>query len=120
MTTEADLLALASGLEAAGDGSRELDIKIALVAEPYPRRVGLWLSLEAGVPAHCAFTRSIDAALTLAPKAMPWQLSTRGGPEARVGGCEGRARTAALALAAAALRARAAERLDGDGPHGKP
>ena len=38
MTTEADLLALASELEAAGEGSRELDIKIALVAEPYPRR----------------------------------------------------------------------------------
>ncbi len=108
MTTEPDLLALASELEAAGDGSRELDIKIALTAEPYPRRVGLWLSLEAGVPAHCAFTRSIDAALTLAPTGTPWQLSALRGPEARVGGFEGRARTAALALAAAALRARAA------------
>ena len=89
MTTKPDLLALASQLETAGDGSRELDIKIALVAEPYPRRVGLWLSLEAGLPAHCAFTRSIDAALTLAPKATPWQVTTLGGPEARVGGSRG-------------------------------
>jgi len=116
MTTAADLLALASELEAAGEGSRELDIKIALVAEPYPRRVRLWLSLEAGVPAHCAFTRSIDAALTLAPKATPWQVSTLGGPEARVGGFKGRARTAALALTAAALRARHGGRRAGIGP----
>ena len=108
MTTEPDLLALASEIEAAGSGSVELDIRIALAAEPYPRRVMLWLSLEAGVPARCDFTRSIDAALTLAPPATPWQVSTTRGPEAKVGGYEGRARTAALAVAAAALRARVA------------
>jgi len=111
--TEPDLLALARELETADGGSVALDIKIALAAAPFPRRVKLWLSLEAGVPAHCDYTRSIDAALTLAPPATPWQVSTSSGPEARVGAHEGRARTAALAVAAAALRARVAA---GGGP----
>jgi hypothetical protein len=108
MTTNPDLLELARELERAARGSRGLDIKIALAAEPYPRRVRLWISLELGAPANCDFTRSIDAALTLLPPAMPWQADTLDGPHAHVGTFEARARTVPLAIAAAALRARVA------------
>ncbi|HLI13119.1 MAG TPA: hypothetical protein VKY65_16115 [Alphaproteobacteria bacterium] len=101
-----DLSSLIRDIEQAPEGDRELDIRIVLAAIPYPRRVGLWISLEFGAPARCDYTRSLDAALTLAPAGLAWEVSTAGGPRARIGAYEGRARTAPLALAAAALRAR--------------
>jgi len=107
MERNRELLALADELERAECGSRALDIKIALMAEPYPRRVGLWLSLELGAPVLCDFTRSVDAALTLLPPEATWQADTSRGPHVHVGAYEGRAQTVPLALAAAALRARA-------------
>jgi len=109
MPTSPELLALADEVERARRGSRALDIKIALTALPYPRRVGLWLSLEVGAPARCDFTRSIDAALTLLPPETPWRADTVQGAHARVGPYEARAHSVPLALAAAALRARVAE-----------
>lgn len=120
---------LIAKLEAATEGSRELDLRIsyeinppryAITAEPV--ELDVWLA-EGGAR---SYTTSLDAALTLVPEGWRWTvanpgydkgvyqggraladlhhpLSSGGGPNAKAFGA-----TPALALCIAALRARAA------------
>lgn len=111
MTALSDLIAR---LEAAKEGSRELDVAIIRAGYGIPIVQDSWSDqdLLAGdiVP---MYTRSLDAALTLVPDG--WQCDVRicdGACRATVGGTkkfgEARAPTAALALCIAALKAREA------------
>lgn len=97
-----DLLRLAERVEAAEGPDRELDREICLAL-----RSGRWISPGA-VP---AYTSSLDAAMTLVPEgcgiAIFW-FSLDRIAEAQVGGDRKmKGATTALALTAAALRARA-------------
>ena len=108
---------LIAKLEAATEGSRELDAEIALIIEP-----GHWSSLFDALNQQCPYyTLSIDAALTLVPEGGLWSVcDMEEGPFAQVirpipgggfvgGLTQGRAATPALALSIAALRARIGE-----------
>lgn len=121
MTTAAELLALAERTEALTGPCRETDgcIWYACVEKPGAAgrldrdMIGRWP----------AFTGSLDAAMSLVPEGWKprqinfsapcaddrkWHLNLHGGPEGQ--NCfVGRAATPALALTAAALRARAAQ-----------
>lgn len=113
-----DLLELAARVEGASGADRELDLAIWAAIDPRApeviaagRKPLEWL--------HC-YTSSLDAAMTLVPEGMQWSFDShykmagvsrywddpQHGPT-----CEeyaGEAATPALALTAAALRARAA------------
>ncbi|WP_066795245.1 hypothetical protein [Sphingomonas soli] len=134
----AELLALAERVEAATGSDRELDRDIMLAAVPCDRapfRYWMPMNENTGHGAvdiervyygpHCAqavavpaYTASIDAAMMLVPEGWftrlatedrhshSWRWELRGGFGLNVGS---RAATPALALTAAALRARAAE-----------
>lgn len=101
-------------IEGAEEGSRELDYAIA-------QSVGLIQSKDGAV--HFGqwwpyYTASLDAAMTLVPEGCKWQVSTEEpGPWAWVGEPGSdipaiMAATPALALAAAALKARTAAKDD--------
>lgn len=129
MASEAELLALADKVEryeAAGpydiarERERELNEAIA-VAIGLPRTVKVGhpvLGNDRTIPARViAYTASLDAAMTLVPKGHGWVSRSTG--YARVypmdkGDYEGFAATPALALSAAALKARAATMGGGD------
>lgn len=129
-----DLAALAERVEKAEGPSRELDaeIQVRVFEKPgyrFPdrvlnRRPADWHEAASrfrwdGGGGHCpwpAYTASLDAAMTLVPKGMVFSLSTEEpGPWAWVGPKRGEgsekpaimAATPALALVAAALRAKA-------------
>jgi hypothetical protein len=100
MSDPATLLALADRCEQAAGPDRELDAEIArfLVltgAEDIARSRYGW----------SYFTASLDAAVTLVPEGCGWMVMKN---VAKVGRWPKRASTPALALCAAALRARAA------------
>jgi hypothetical protein len=126
------LLALAARCEAE-EPSRELDTAIVLAAfdlEPRPYSAGkrvLWYFKRGtdsvmfyGERSILAYTTSLDAAVTLVPESHVWRVGSggcNGGYACTVGVGTGQpygngenrwAKTAALALCAAALRARAA------------
>lgn len=96
-----ELLALADRCEAASEGSLSLENDIAAALDRYPRE---------------DWTRSLDAALSLVPEGLDWAVDVLNGkPGATVflqRSTESfqclEAATPALALCAAALRARAA------------
>jgi hypothetical protein len=94
-----DLLALAERCEAATGSGRDVDLE--------------WeVHFACGVqrPEPLAYTASLDAAMTLVPEDREWVLANYRSPKtvARVGAFnQGSAATPALALTAAALRARA-------------
>lgn len=91
----------------------EWDIATAIGWEYNPRAQCPWLDLENKRRALCAyFTRSLDAAVGLVPEDCLWSVSAlRGGAISRVWGfgldIQVDAPVHALALCAAALRARA-------------
>lgn len=122
------LLSLAERCEAATGPDRELDGEIALAsgwtfvkmkgdAQPYWRKPGVtdYFSRERSGPPR--YTESLDSALTLVPEGMEWlvrtpsknAISNKTQFYANVGNQvgEAHAETAALALCAAALKARA-------------
>ncbi len=114
--TAAELIALAErveGLTGACDNT-DCEIAFALDLECHENDDGVWGSDE-------PFTDSLDAALGLVPSGCDWSAyssgraliwRTRHKVDVAI---EGRAPTPALALTAAALRARAAEIADGKG-----
>ena len=128
--TRDKLLALAARFEAATGPDRELDA-LAAEATGWTREpfTGLWRRPDTALIAlPPAFTASLDAALTLVPEGLDWLVRTGGlrfqapfyahvylssgmfgKPDTR-GECY--AATPALALTAAALRARAEEVTD--------
>jgi hypothetical protein len=105
------LLTLAERCERAAGPDRELDVDIA-------EQVSLWTQ-QLTAP---DFTTSLDAAMTLVPEGLEWGAGTYGNPDTegpwawcatqqQSAECEfgySRGATPALALCAAALRARAA------------
>jgi hypothetical protein len=129
MTRADELLALAERVEALGGPDREVDAEIALALGIVRERDGncfyghrdfSMMVLERGyydhdgsAPELSAYTASLDAAMTLVPEGMCWRTACfprgQGVASAMVeGGPERMAATPALALTAAALRARAA------------
>lgn len=124
-------MSLPTRIEQAEGPSRELDAEIAAAVRYFPKGVGfVWqadlkanspevgrveccTSLGTGGPHYEAprYTSSIDAALTLVGDDC-WRVEDHplAGPCAVVGDCEGYARTPAMALCAAALRAKETER----------
>ena len=88
---------LIARLEAAKEGSRELDIAIFRAITDKPR-------------IRPPFSTSLDAALTLVPERCPWAVESAGVVELGTvnGPVEGFAATPALALCIACLRARMA------------
>lgn len=125
--TRDDLLALAARVEAATGPDRALDADIELVL--HPELVVLpWarVNFQCGKAPYyedtsdpdalnvvfpAVYTRSLDAALTLVPKGWEWEVYGHGlAVLRRIGRHKGSsAATPALALTAAALRARAEE-----------
>jgi hypothetical protein len=117
MSDPTTLLALAERCEQAAGPDRELDAEIALAAgwerkwndsdKPhgwYWRRGDYsWTAEMEGIPPN--YTASLDAAVTLVPEGCGWMVM---GNAAKVGRWPSRGATPALALCAAALRARAA------------
>lgn len=129
MTTESELIALAERCEAATGPDRELDEAIAVLVGKDSRTGPIHPSLAPrGYYDGPSYTASIDAALSLVPEGFSWAVGSAedGGhatvskmpedDEAYSGGrlpapevmTHGYAATPALALTAAALRARAA------------
>jgi len=129
-------------LESAIEGSRELDANIAALAwsnagafyvtdgdRPSEVGVGEWLVVrrigEGRVARHrpAEYTTSVDAALSLVPKGMGWEVTFRRREHVHFAGMDvqrnpdtgrydkftGQAKTAALAICSAALRAAAAQ-----------
>jgi hypothetical protein len=123
MTKADELLALAIRCEQATGPDRELDLRIAKRREqkPIPESANridgemVWSGpLGFFLP---AYTASLDAAMALVPEGCPWALCSPDGDEpafatlamTMAGDAEhGSGATPALALCAAALRARAA------------
>lgn len=107
----AALLALAARIEAAAEGSEELDLAVHAVA--FGQIIG-------DRQTYTPWTRDLNAALALVPKGwsvhlhiIPWKQylsADLGNGEDKV--CRVQAATPALALTAAALRARAAAAVD--------
>ncbi len=114
------LLALAERCEAATGADREIDAKLAgIFSHSVESDDGdFWWGAHDSLPVRVpAFTASLDAALTLVPEGWQWVVSQQlGQPFAGCGGSPTGgwlawhvdAATPALALCAAALRARAA------------
>jgi hypothetical protein len=110
------LLELAERCERAEGPDRELDARIAELAianlQVLPAGTGAWLVLEDGrqrdASAVPAYTASLDVAMTLVPEGnLPRRLYIRDEATAVfLGDLEALAATPALALCAAALRAR--------------
>ncbi len=98
MTDPATLLALAERCEQAAGPDAGLDLAIwtTLLDTPGFQPLSPW---------RTDYTVSLDAAVTLVPEGCGWMVM---GNAAKVGRLPSRAATAALALCAAALRARAA------------
>lgn len=76
---------LIAELEAATEGSRELDAKItaAVKGRVFKKWLGYYYEFEGGVGGYGGnkqdmplYTTSLDAALTLVPEGMLWQVST--------------------------------------------
>jgi hypothetical protein len=112
------LLQLAERCEAAEGADRELDWAIFDLVATNPQRCGY---MELGLQAVPAYTASLDAAMTLVPEGWNGRLEwCRGAGYADLAHVKaGRgfedcrpAKTAALALCAAALRARALQSKD--------
>lgn len=118
---------LAERCEKAGEGDRDLDADIVWAIVPDDDRKvfdgvrhvvamvgpqGPWfLPLEDRAQDAPCFTRGLDAALTLVPEGHGWMVQRGAYSQVWIGGrrhAEAAAVTPALALAAAALRARAA------------
>jgi len=121
--TRADLLALAERAEQAEGADRELDVEIhLLIGRPVGTQVdddGCEYQALASIPEYSA---SLDAALSLVPDGQDWCLS-QGDREQAIASMSPTnsfadvcvtAATPALALVAAALRARAEEAKDGE------
>lgn len=117
MTDEATLLALADRIEAAEGPDRELDAAIALAIryqDCLPCDFNGIKARTGGILNAPAFTASLDAAMTLVPEGWTGVIDLTGAAkliDARYPNREVRAlacATPALALCAAALRARAA------------
>ena len=117
-TRRAALLALAARVEQAAEGSRTLDEVISCAIFPELRAVNdgetIWIMHGQRVRI-LDYSDSLDAALSLVPEGWPWQLASNNSAivfkidgDKTVAHWEGRAATPALALTAAALRARAA------------
>lgn len=124
MTTDSELIALAGRVENATGDDRNLDreicplVGIRVVDEGHPLGRCYYDENGYGVPLP-AFTASLDAAMTLVPERFRKDISLSVSPmsidmggkdfKALVGGHKNRGsgRTFALALTAAALRARA-------------
>ena len=118
-TESADLM-LSTRIEQSHLGSRELDAEIAeAVGAPRGKKFGFCRSDNGDYfvidESALAYTTSLDAALTLVPKEMVFNLGNDVRCWAHVWddvvnydgeGSEGRAETPALALAAAAMRVR--------------
>lgn len=119
MTSRIDLEALASRVEAAEAGSFDLD-KAILAALGYTwRGMAYWYHDDTHTwPGSVTLTRSIDAALQLVPEGWDWLREAWDTmtvyPERDRDSidhdrdCTGKAATPALAICAAALRARSA------------
>ncbi|WP_311270337.1 hypothetical protein [Sphingobium sp. WCS2017Hpa-17] len=122
MTDRATLLALADRVEAAEDGNARLDAEIHEAVTTFPARVGgvgwplgaLVVPVFPGWALLPRYSGSIDAAITLVPEGASWSMTSAledEQPCATVLTMEstehGLAATPALALCAAALRARA-------------
>ncbi len=111
--TAAELIALAERVEGLTGPCRETDGEIE------------WLLQLAPCDISGPFTASLDAALGLVPEGHYWALLMHGEEDGFQATCTPlhagldwrRAATPALALTAAALRARAAEIADGKGNH---
>ncbi len=133
MTNE--LAVLADRVEGLTEPDRATDAEIARVTrwlpdcinpEAYPgksyeRVPPYWFSDAFGLP---TFTASLDAAMTLVPPDCEWQVGWAGNSDAHVGFLpdgplfDGYAKTAALALTAAALRTRiSTPRIEKEIPH---
>jgi hypothetical protein len=117
MTDPTTLLALAERCEQAAGPDRELDAEIAL-AIGYTRekkgreRIAWWRNPKGQQIGYDgwhnfppSFTASLDAAVTLVPEGCGWMVMNNA---AKVGRWPSRGATPALALCAAALRAKAA------------
>lgn len=123
--SRAELLALAERVEALSGADREVDAKVALAVgyktwpdgygegneweDPSGNRLPRARGWGAQPP---AFTASLDAAMGLVPEGPGWWWVVNGAPSAAVGHAPepahfAHAATPALALTAAALRARA-------------
>lgn len=133
MTDRQTLAALVERVEQATGLDRELDAEIAWLMHPSDRKrlgspdlrrecfhLGLpepqWVPWESVSSFHPHYTSSLDAALTLVPEGMAWTVLAISGadaathsPSAVVTRQAGNAATPALALVAAALRARMEE-----------
>ena len=97
MTDPATLITLAERCEQAARPDRELDFAIA---------AGVGWPDSPNLHQHARrYTESLDAAVTLVPDGLGWMIM---GNAAKVGRLPSRGATPALALCAAALRARAA------------
>jgi hypothetical protein len=122
MTDPATLLALAERCEQAAWPDRELDAEIAWMLTAQDRKrlgppdlrreiwhAGLptpaWVPFENVSSFHPHYTASLDAAVTLVPDGCGWMVMSSA---AKVGVWPSHGATPALALCAAALRARAA------------
>lgn len=125
--TRADLIeALIARVEAAEGPSRELDAEIARATGWTTYPVGWWLAPDK--TSHTEpprYSESLDAAAALVPEGHNWSLDVllRDGNEARTFygahpneiDTEATGATPALALTAAALRARMAMQMEGEG-----
>ena len=135
MTTRASYLALAERAERAEGADRDLDAEmfarvILRQAVPLLLRLSGWVEHDEQDECAPAFTASLDAALSLVPEGWRWSLDHTQMPGCRDCGratlyapgdgwtpadvAEIYAATPALALVAAALRARAEEAKDGE------
>ena len=105
MTDPTALLALAERCEQAAGPDRELDNAI-LIALGYSWRGMAYLHDDDNhvLKGSTFFTKILDAAVTLVPEGCGWMVMRSA---AKVGRWPSRGATAALALCAAALRARA-------------
>ena len=133
MTDPTTLLALAERCEQAAGPDRELDAEIAWMLTAQDRKrlgppdlrreiwhAGLptpaWVLFENVSSFHPAYTASLDAAVTLVPEGWTWgrfhsgtvECMTLNGPDNSILVERGEGISTALALCAAALRARAA------------
>jgi len=115
MTDPATLLALADRCEQAAGSDRELDAEIAVALFGgnviYDLKIKQWRRIKITSAWRMdhplpPYTTSLDAALTLVPEGCGWMVMSSA---AKVGVWPSHGATPALALCAAALRARAAE-----------
>lgn len=99
-------------IEAASGPDREINAEILLMIGGKKRGMDWWIEFAYIGRAIPAYTASIDAAMTLVPEGEIWAIDYLRSPKtvARVGAFnQGSAATPALALCAAALKARQQE-----------